>query len=87
MSGAALQTLLTPAGPVLPRGQVLALLMTSKQGLSFISVQILKSLSHLWLIGLASAYLVSGPEMGGFLQSQSSLLRLGHCGVPWDSMS
>lgn len=54
MSGAALQTLLTLAGPIMPRGQVLALLITSEQGASSVSVQVLKYLNQLWLIVLAS---------------------------------
>lgn len=46
--------LLTPAGPIMPCGQVLALLITSEQGSSSVSVQVLKYLNQLWLIVLAS---------------------------------
>ena len=54
MSGAALQTLLTPAGPILQCGRALALLITSEQGPSSTSVQVLKYLSQPWLVVLAS---------------------------------
>uniref|UniRef100_A0A8C0KIB2 protein-tyrosine-phosphatase n=1 Tax=Canis lupus dingo TaxID=286419 RepID=A0A8C0KIB2_CANLU len=45
VSGAALQTLLTPAGPILQCGRALALLITSEQGPSSTSVQVLKYLT------------------------------------------